>query len=578
MHSKSRVVRCGRLTGEVAFLIAVAVAPATAGNLTGPLYDQGMVAVIEDVRQMPATSSGIPRARINVLREVADGSGRLFVNDLRGPLYVIVGATVLTYMDFRPLFPRLKTSPGLASGFVSFAFHPEFATNGLFYTVHTEDVGSTPPNLVPPIPTTINLHSILTEWRATDPAANSFSGSSRELMRIASPNVYHNLGQIDFNPNAGPGDADYGLLYLGSGDFGCVDSRQPEQLQRLDTVYGCVLRIDPLGGPFVRNGTNYPYGIPPANPFANDGDPSTFGEIYTYGHRNAHRLQWDTAGNETMFACDVGHGNAEEVDILVPGRNYGWPAREGTFALDPHGDLSVVYPLPPDDSTFGYTYPAAQYDHYDGDAIAGGVAYRSAAIPALMGKFVFGDIVTGDLFYSWISDLEAADDGRPATTAPVFELHLQHQGQEKTMLTIVRQALNDGSIGRTDLRLASGLDGTLYVTTKEDGFIRKLVSTRPLSVAPDAPPGRALISPNPFHSGATLRFATSRPGPLSVQIFDAGGRRVRTVAKRSHVPAGPQEVRIDRTGDDGRRLHPGVYFLRIEARDRFTRCRFVVLD
>ena len=117
-------------------------------------------------------------------------------------------------------------------------------------------------------------------------------------MRVAALHQDHNLGEIAFNPNTGPGGGDYGLLYIAAGDFGSAHSGQPQQLQRLDTPYGTLMRIDPLGDPFVRDGTTFPYGLPASNPFANDGDPSTLGEIYAYGFRNGHRIPWDTAHDQ----------------------------------------------------------------------------------------------------------------------------------------------------------------------------------------------------------------------------------------------------------------------------------------
>jgi hypothetical protein len=416
---------------------------------------------------------------------------------------------------------------------------------------------------------------VLTEWHATDPTADLFSGTRRELIRIPAPSVAHNMGVIEFDPNAAPGDEDYGLLYVGAGDFGSVETHQPAQLQRLDTPYGCVLRIDPLGGPFVRNGITYPYGIPPGNPFASDGGPSTFGEIYTYGHRNAHRLIWDRAGLQRLYACDVGEFNVEEIDRLTPGRNGGWPYREGTFALDPAADPTVVFALPADDATFGYSYPVAEFDHFEADAIAGGVAYRGP-VSRLWGKFVFGDIVTGRLFYSYLSELEAADDGVPFTVAPVYELHLVHQGQERSLVQIVSAALGV-SLERTDLRFATDLEGGLYLTTKEDGFIRKVVAVQPaLGVEDGAAVSPVSIRPNPVRSGALVQFSTFAEGPLSMEVLDVAGRRIRTLLDRDREPAGMHEAWI-RTGESGGRIAPGVYLLRVAAAGRVTLRRFVIL-
>ena len=476
-------------TRALASLTALLAGSASGGTLTGPILDEGVEVEVVDVLYALSSSGGTPLARINVLREAPDGSGRLFVNDLRGPLHVIDGATLQTYLDFDAIFPDLKTSPGLASGLVSFAFHPDFATNGLFYTVHSEFVGATPPNLVPALPIAIDQHSILTEFHATSPAANTFAGTRRELMRIAAPHRFHNLGEIGFDPNLASAHPDYGLLYLGAGDFGSVEAGDPAQLQRLDTPFGAVMRIDPLGGPFMRGGTTYDYGVPSGNPYASDGDPDTFDEIFLHGVRNAHRLIWDTAGNGTLFLADIGQGNIEELDLVTAGANYGWPEREGTFALDPVVDPETVFVLPPNDPMLGYSYPAAQYDHDEGLAIAGGVIARGGGIPELEGQLVFGDIVTGQLWYADVADLETADDGDPATTAQVYELNLRRGGMPTTLLDLVRDALGNPGVPRTDLRLARDLSGNLYVTTKRDGFIRQLVA-----IAPEVPmlPGVAL--------------------------------------------------------------------------------------
>ena len=89
-------------------------------------------------------------------------------------------------------------------------------------------------------------------------------------------------------------------------------NNNPGQVQRLDTLVGAILRIDPRS-PSVTRGTKGigDYTIPPANRFAADDDPTTFGEIYAYGFRNAHRLSWDMTDG-TMFALDIGMDNVEE--------------------------------------------------------------------------------------------------------------------------------------------------------------------------------------------------------------------------------------------------------------------------
>ncbi len=466
--------RFQRLGQFVALLIAL---PAQSGSLTGPLLDEGSSATIEDVVQVPASGSS-PATRINMLAEAPDGSGRLFVNDLRGVLHVIDGSNVATYLDLNTERPLLTTSPGLATGFVSFAFHPDFALNGRLYTVHTESVGATPPSLQPALaPPSILHHAILSEWTATNPSAGAFSGSSRELIRVASPHFFHNLGEIAFAPDTSPGDDDHGLLYIGGGDYGAVAVGQPEQLQRLDTPLGAILRVDPLGG----NGSPYSYGIPDGNPWADDGDPSTLDEIYAYGFRNAHRISWSGDAAGTIFVSDIGQGNIEEVNALVAGANYGWPEREGSFALDPVADPETVFALPPNDASLGFSYPAAQYDHEEGQAVAGGFVYRGIPSSPLYGKFIFGDIASGRLLYADAEEMRAsASDGDPATTAIVYELTLMNAEGPTTLLDIVRSATANPGLSRVDLRFGIDRRGGLYVTTKQDGWVRRLTPEAPL--------------------------------------------------------------------------------------------------
>jgi hypothetical protein len=445
-----------------------------AGGLIETIDNEGLEAEVVDLLQIPASATSRPLARINMLKQVPDGSGRIFVNDLRGPLYAVDAGVATLYMDLSMERLEFIDSPGLATGFVSFAFHPDFSSNGHFYTVHTEAVSGGTPNLVPALETTITQHSVLTEWTASDPLATTFFGSSRELLRIGAPDYIHNMGEIAFDPTLGPSDPDYGLLYIGSGEFGAVHLGEPEQLQRLDTPLGAILRIDPLGTPFVRGDFTYDYAIPTSNPFANDPDPTVLGEVYAYGFRNAHRISWDPLGSDPgPFVSDIGQSNLEEVNRLVAGANYGWPLREGTCALDPTLDPVTVFPLPPGD--MGFTYPVAQYDHDEGLAIAGGFVYRGSLLEPMTGQFVFGDIANGRVFYTNADELLAADDGDPATTASVKELNLLRDGQPTSLLEIVADTLGLASVNRVDLRFGTDFQGNLYITTKQDGFVRQLV-------------------------------------------------------------------------------------------------------
>jgi hypothetical protein len=148
----------------------------------------------------------------------------------------------------------------------------------------------------------------------------------------------------------------------------------------------------------------------------------------------------------------------------MPGHDYGWPIREGTFALNPYGDLNKVYPLPANDSLYGVTYPVAQYDH-DGSvaAVSGGFEYEGKAIPQLVGKYVFGDIPTGKLFYLEMSDVT------PGRLAPINGWSVSVNGVRKTLTELC-------GTNRVDLHFGRDHEGELYILTKPDGKVYKLVS------------------------------------------------------------------------------------------------------
>ena len=338
----------------------------------------------------------------------------------------------------------------------------------------------------------MNFHNVITEWHATNPAANTFDGTRRELLRVGQivTTLTHPFGDVEFNPTAKPGSPDYGLLYTSGSDLGFSNgggpnASNPGQTQRLDTLVGAILRIDPRS-PSVSGGTKGlgDYTIPSVNKFAADGDPKTFGEIYAYGFRNAHRLSWDL-NDGTMFASDIGMNNIEEINIVHEGNNYGWMKREGIFengVTRPGGALDQLFALPAEILSGRvkdeFTYPVAMYDHNEGQAVTGGFAYHGR-IPALRGKFVFGDVVRGRLFVADLAAMKKADDGIPQTVAPIEEvqLYVRDAGGRRTYVTFreLIEATNGGTVTRADLHLSRSRDGELFLTSRQDGMIRMLV-------------------------------------------------------------------------------------------------------
>jgi hypothetical protein len=495
------------------FVVVVILALGTAGAIRGqitsnpiaaPVVKRGLAVEIRDLVRLPETRGLRPAdqdvtpagwARVSFVRDLPDG--RRFANDSRGFLYLL-GANnnqPTVYANVGAAFP-LANYNRLESGFIGFDFHPEFAKNGLFYTVHSERAMGNPatPNFIPPTftPADVTYHNIITEWRATNPAANTFEGSRRELLRVAHivANLTHPFGAVEFNPTAKPGSPDYGLLYTSGSDLGFSNgggphANNPGQTQRLDSVITAILRIDPRS-PTVSGGMKGlgDYTIPPGNKFAVDGDSKTLGEIYAYGFRNAHRLSWDMADG-TMFASDIGMNHIEEVNIVRNGENYGWMKREGYFEngmTRPGGSLNQLYPLPAEvldgRQKDGFTYPVAIYDHSEGQAVSGGFAYRGT-IAALRGKFVFGDVQRGRLFAADLAAMKKADDGVPQTVAPVEEIQLFVQGagghrDHVTLRDLIERTMG-ASMARADLHIGRSRDGELFITSRQDGMIRLLV-------------------------------------------------------------------------------------------------------
>jgi hypothetical protein len=475
----------------------------TENPLPAPVEKKGLMVEIRDLVRLPDTRGLRPLsldvnpagwARISYVRDLPDG--RRFANDSRGLLYLLDrNNQPSVYANVAEAFP-FAVYNRLESGFIGFTFHPEFAKNGLFYTVHGERAAGNPSaiDFIPPgySRADVTHHNVITEWHAANPSANTFAGTRRELLRVAHVvmNLTHPFGAVEFNPTAKPGSPDYGLLYTSGSDLGFSNgggpnANNPGQTQRLDSVITAILRFDPRS-PSVTKGVKGlgDYTISMANRFAADGDPKTLGEIYAYGFRNAHRLSWDAADG-TMFASDIGMNHIEEINIVRNGGNYGWMKREGYWEngmTRPGGALNQLFTLPADvlagKTRDEFIYPVAIYDHDEGQAVCGGFAYYGRIAP-LRGKFVFGDIQRGRLFAADLAVLKKADDGVPQTVAPIEEIQLYTRDSSGNRAMVSFKELVDRTMGaaltRADLHIGRSADGELFVTSRQDGLIRMLV-------------------------------------------------------------------------------------------------------
>jgi glucose/arabinose dehydrogenase len=432
-------------------------------ELSNPIPDtialSNLMVNLKMITQIPPSSEGgkLPLTRITKLG-FRPNTDDLFIIDLRGKLYKLQHSKPMVYMDITKLKSKFIHEPGLATGFGSFAFHPGFAKNGLLYTTHTEAPGSGTADFGYADSIKVTLQWVLTEWKTENPGATTFSGTSRELFRVNMVSGIHGVQEITFNPLSKPGDNDYGLLYIGVGDGGSVENGYAFLAHSTEKIWGTILRIDPTD----RNSANGRYGIPTDNPFAKNQNSKAIGEIYAYGFRNPHRITWTKSGK--MLACNIGQGNIESLNLIMPGHDYGWPIREGTFvSSDVNENLGNVSPLPPNDSIYKITYPVAQYDHDEGQAISGGFEYWGTAIAELKGKFLFGDIPTGRLFYIDISGIKQGKQ------TPIKEWKILLNDTLRTLKQIC------GS-DRVDLHFGKDSHGELYILTKADGKVYKLVS------------------------------------------------------------------------------------------------------
>lgn len=400
-------------------------------------------------------------------------TSRLFVSDMRGPIYSISydGKNVATYLDVNAAKWGVSVqSTGGERGVQSFAFHPEFAEAGapgfgkLYIYVDTDNT-SRPPDFTPGEAKATH-DTVLLEWTAKNPASVSYDGDApRELLRFHQPFRNHNAGHLSFNPLASPGDADFGLLYMGVADGG--SGGDPLNLsQNMKSGFGKIFRIDPFGC----NSANGNYGIPADNPFV--GDDDVLGEIYALGVRNPQRFGWDSK-NGNMYVADIGQNIVEEISPVTAGANLGWNIWEGSFQFvsrtavrldEQRSDSAMTYPI----AEWGQPDPLLQPQ----SAATGVRVYRAGPIPQLMDLILFGDLPSGEIFYI---DADNPGDGRQSAIRRVL---LKDDGELKTLLQLIQSKnVEQGKepAKRADMRFGTGPDGQMFLINKRDGVIRLLV-------------------------------------------------------------------------------------------------------
>ena len=280
--------------------------------------------------------------------------GRFFAAEQTGNLRVVKNGALLA----TPMLSLTVDANG-ERGLIGIALHPNFASNGYVYVYYTTAENGT--------------HNRVSRFTASGDVGSS------ELKMIDLPALSgatnHNGGAMHFGVD--------GKLYVAVGD-----NANSTNAPLLTSVFGKMLR-------FNDDGT-----IPTDNPFYAT-QTGLARAIWAYGLRNPFTFAVQP-GTGRIHINDVGEGTWEEINLGVPGANYGWPASEG-----------------PDRLTAAMTGPLFTYKHsatspagtgpggfFVGFAIAGGTFYDAAQFPAgYRNSYYFSDYVNKFVGrYDWVNN------------------------------------------------------------------------------------------------------------------------------------------------------------------------------
>jgi glucose/arabinose dehydrogenase len=302
---------------------------------------------------------------------------------------------------------------GVEQGLLGLAFDPDFDNGGELYITYTDEDDD---------------DSILARYESPDVDGPFVPDADDIVLAIPRDASNHNGGDIMFGPDE--------FLYYSMGD-----GTESALAQNTSSLLGKVLRIDVLGTPAGGEEYNVPASNPfntPGRPFCDSGQSPVVPmqpcpEVWAYGLRNPWRMNFDPETDQ-LYLGDVGEERREEIDLILAGRNYGWPCVEGNL----EGPASC--------GPLISSAPEAVHGRNDAAAITGGAVYRGSEIPDLEDFYVYGDFIEQNFFAFHI------DDPRPD------RLDLP---------------------GKNVSAFGQGRDGEIYVVTFDSPSIYKIVEEGP---------------------------------------------------------------------------------------------------
>ena len=483
--------------------------------------------------------------------EPPDASGRLFIVDQIGEIRIVGADGSLLDQPFLDISGEMvNLNPNFEErGLLGLAFHPDYATNGRFFVYYSAPLrGGAPAGW--------NHTSHISEFTASATNADmADADSERILLQVDQPQSNHNAGAIAFGPD--------GFLYIALGDGGgahdtadghvgdwYADNAGGNGQDVTENLLGSILRID------VDQGD--PYAIPPDNPFF---EGPGLDEIYAYGLRNPYRFSFDMGGDHMLLAGDAGQSRWEEVSRIERGGNYGWNVYEGAHCFDadspdsnPMNCPEVVGAGHPDEGA-GMIDPVIEYVNGTvGVAVVGGYVYRGSNVPALDGMYLFGDWLASGRDAGIIFAASPQEEGM----WPFEEVVVADGGFNQRLLAFGQDQEGEVYVLGTDVGGPNGNTGTVYRIVPAGG----VAAERP----EETPAAFTLLQnyPNPFNPSTQIRFDLASPADVTLQVFDALGRAVATLAQ-GPFPAGTHSLEWNGTNAAGRAVPSGIYVYRLRT-------------